>query len=92
MSYNLDSVTQTTGSDCVMILGDFNVHHQKWLGSKSFNDRAGIACFILCLTHGLDQLVKDTTRGDNLLDLVIIDSATYYITSVKVKANIRASD
>ena len=35
LSDNLDSVIQTTGSDRVMIRGDFDVHHQEWLGSKS---------------------------------------------------------
>ena len=71
LSDNLDSVIQTTGSDRVMIQGDFNVHHEECLGSKSPTDRSGIACSNFCLTHGLYQLVKTSTRGD----LVIVDSA-----------------
>ena len=38
----------------------------------------------------LDELVKGSTCGDNLLDLVIVNSAAYYTTSVK--ANIGTSD
>ena len=55
----------------VVLLGDFNVHHMEWLGSHT-TDAAGCRTE-MCNTLGLTQVVKEPTREDQTLDLVMID-------------------
>ena len=66
----LDSVRR----DCsnIVIAGDFNVHNRDWLGSGK-TTRAGEVAEELCCVHGLEQHVKQPTRGANILDLVMSD-------------------
>jgi len=56
----------------VVLLGDFNVHHEEWLGSRT-TDAAGRRTLEMCNALGLTQFVKEPTREDQILDLVITD-------------------
>ena len=56
-----------------IILGDINVHHLRWLRYSSRNSAEGDEMRTFCLQHGFRQLVKEPTRGPNLLDLLITD-------------------
>ncbi|KAI8518904.1 hypothetical protein Bbelb_021610 [Branchiostoma belcheri] len=52
--------------------GDFNVHHQDWLGSRT-TDAAGRLLLELSNSFGLKQIVTEPTRESQILDLVLTD-------------------
>ena len=56
----------------LICVGDFNGHHQEWLGSTTTN-RHGVAAFDFATVSGCDQLVLDPphARGGTL-DLMIM--------------------
>ena len=56
-----------------IILGDLNVHHRKWLRYSTGNTQEGEVLMQTCLELGLRQIVREPTRGANLLDLVLTD-------------------
>ena len=55
------------------LVGDLNVHHSRWLRYSSRNSVEGEALRDICDEIGLQQLVKELTRGENLLDLCLTD-------------------
>lgn len=75
------------GAQSVMLIGDFNVHHQEWLGSN-VTDAARRCALQLANCIGLDQIISEPTRGDNILDLVLPDTPA----TTKTLANIGSSD
>ena len=60
------------GAQSLMLVGDFNVHHQDWLGSRT-TDSAGRLTLRLADCLGLHQIVAEPTRGEHILDLVMTD-------------------
>lgn len=50
----------------------FNFHHEEWLGSR-IPDAAGRRILEMCNALGLTQFVKEPTREDQILDLVMTD-------------------
>ena len=69
----------------MMLFGDFNCHHLTWLNSanmhgESKTNSAGLACFAMCQTVGLVNLVVGNTflcnkgHGEPTSDLVLTDS------------------
>jgi len=54
----------------MILLGDFNVHHQEWLDS-SRTSTVGRSLQEFCELNGLVQLVHSPTRGSSILDLII---------------------
>ena len=60
------------GAKSILLIGDFNVHHQEWLNSPT-TDSAGRCTQQLSDNLGLQQIVKDPTRGENILDLAMTD-------------------
>ena len=75
----------TNSNSKILIVGDLNCHHSSWLGSKDCNglgksNDAGISCYELCLTVGLENLVSGNTylrnsgQAVSVLDLVLTDS------------------
>ena len=74
-----------------VILGDFNVHHTEWLSCTSPTDTAGKAAKSFALTHGLVQIVKEATRGNNCLDLILTDAPLDLCTAT-VTAPIGSTD
>ena len=57
----------------VIVLGDLNIHHARWLKHSNANTTLGERLWNACLDMGLKQLVKQPTRKEYLLDLVISD-------------------
>ena len=56
-----------------LILGDFNCHMKSWLRFSSGEKPSGVALQAFSVKHGLFQLVRQPTRGEYLLDLVLSD-------------------
>ena len=56
-----------------IIVGDMNVHNEKWLKFSNGESKEGLELEAVCAAHGLTQRVKDPTRGEYLLDLVLTD-------------------
>ncbi|XP_062528539.1 uncharacterized protein LOC134200191 [Bombyx mori] len=80
----------------VVVLGDFNAHHQEWLGSRT-TDLPGRAAYDFALAYGLSQLVTQPTRvpdieghEPSLLDLLLTTDPAGY--SVVVDAPLGSSD
>ena len=57
----------------VLMAGDLNVHHKKWLRYSNDNTTVGTDLKAFCDFHGMSQLVREPTRNEYLLDLVITD-------------------
>ena len=55
------------------IIGDVNVHSKRWLKFSFGETPEGTMLHDVCLTAGLKQMVKEATREENLLDLVMTD-------------------
>ena len=74
---SLDDDLTRLGGDCLftIIVGDMNVHNREWLRFSSGGiSREGRELHDTACTHGLEQLVREPTRGDNLLDFVLSDA------------------
>ena len=73
-----------------LFVGDFNIHHQEWLGSTTTNCH-GVAVFDFATVSGCDQLVVGPThaRGETL-DLLMNDVPD--LVRVAVVAPISNSD
>lgn len=73
----------------LVILGDFNAHHQKWLFPYQITDHAGREACKLALTLNLTQLVNEATRipdvedhTANCLDLLLTNEPDRHSVSV----------
>ena len=60
-------------SSGVLIAGDLNVHHKKWLRHSNDNTQVGSDLKSFCDFHGMSQLVREPTRKEYLLDLALTD-------------------
>ena len=56
-----------------VVVGDFNVHQRQWLVHSAKNTPEGKALEDTCRDEGLKQLVREPTREEYLLDLVLSD-------------------
>ena len=63
---------QVTG---VLLVGDLNIHHRRWLHHSNDNTRIGAEMKALCDYHGMFQVVREPTRNEYLLDLACTDIA-----------------
>ena len=57
----------------IMLIGDFNVHHKSWLKYSHSTTPEGRELFGKCCLYGLAECVRQPTRGQYLLDLVLTD-------------------
>ena len=57
----------------VIIMGDLNIHHKRWLRHSREDSTIGGDMKTFCDFHGFTQLVKEPTRNEYLLDLAITD-------------------
>ena len=57
----------------IVLMGDLNIHHQRWLRHSNANTSIGAEMKCYCDFHGMFQLVKEPTRNEYLLDLAITD-------------------
>ena len=67
--------------------GDLNIHHARWLRFSNGNSRQGADLKILCDNLGLQQMTKEPTRQQYLLDLSLTD-----IPGTKVKVGCYIAD
>ncbi len=65
-----------------LVVGDMNVHNEQWLKHSNGDSKEGLELESVCAAHGLKQHVKEPTRGDHLLDLVLSDLGTCIRCSV----------
>ena len=64
----------SVGARGVLVAGDINVHQRSWLKFSSRGDTPmGKMFYEIITAAGLKQMVKEPTRAENLLDLVITD-------------------
>ena len=68
----------------ILIVGDINIHHRKWLRHSNANTPEGEALQELCQDFGLKQCVDQPTRGEYLLDLVLSDMVCNTVVLPKV--------
>ena len=61
-------------------MGDLNIHHRIWLRHSRENTSRGAKLKEICDGAGLRQLIREPTRGDYLLDLVLTDYADVKVT------------
>ena len=54
-----------------VVLGDLNVHHRRWLKFSNRNSWEGDELCSICKDIGLTQLIREPTRGEHLLDIVL---------------------
>ena len=54
-----------------IVLGDLNVHNERWLQHSNSNSAEGTAMKAACDEVGLKQIVRAPTREEHLLDLVL---------------------
>jgi len=57
----------------VILTGDLNIHHARWLRFSNGNTAQGADLKVLCDNHGLSQLTREPTRQQYLLDLFLSD-------------------
>ena len=57
----------------IVIAGDLNIHHKKWLRYSNADTTMGMELKTFCDFHGFFQIVREPTRKEYLLDLVITD-------------------
>lgn len=96
LSRATDDAQEQFPSAEMVVLGDFNAHHELWLGSSK-TDHAGRAAHAFALTHDLTQLVNQPTRipdvashAPSLLDLLLASHPAGY--RVTVSAPLGTSD
>ena len=58
----------------VILAGDVNVHHRKWLRHSLDNSAIGELLWNMSREEGLKQLVSDPTRCNYQLDVVLADA------------------
>ena len=71
-----------------VFLGDFNIHNQEWLNSRSITDKGGSVAQEFCETFGFFQCVDFDTRDGNTLDLIM----SPFDDSASAVANLGTSD
>ena len=59
----------------IILTGDLNIHHARWLRYSNGNSTQGADLKVLCDNFGLQQLTREPTRQQYLLDLYLTDVA-----------------
>ena len=87
---SIAQIQQADGRSSFVVAGDFNCHHENWLGSRT-TDCHGRAALDFVSVLSLTQLVHESTHQDGgVLDLVMTDVPE--LTCVKVNSPIGRSD
>ena len=66
----------------IYIIGDLNIWHKKWLHYSPQNTVEGETLLQICYKYNLREIVRQPTRGPNLLDLVLTNSPALSSTRV----------
>ena len=56
-----------------LLCGDLNVHHERWLQHSTGTTPQGTELYRFCCEYGFEERVRQPTRGNHLLDLVLTD-------------------
>ena len=80
-SFNAEFEQHSQGCVAHIICGDLNVHHQRWLIHSSKNSAEGEILQQISTDYNLCQLVRQPTRGNYLLDLILTDLSDTKITA-----------
>ena len=89
---HLDHLQAKTKAKLCILAGDFNCHHQEWLGSRSPTDVEGKTALSLCNSHGLTQIVNGPTHIlGNCLDLIMTDAPNLFML-IEIDHGIGISD
>ena len=84
-------IQQADPKSAFVFVGDFNAHHEEWLGSVSPTDAHGVAAMDFADISGCTQLVDGPTHtAGNRLDLVLTDVPD--IVNVEICAPVGSSD
>ena len=75
----------SSGHFATYLVGDLNVWHKKWLRFSPKNTSEGELLMHICSKYGLVETVRQPTRGDNLLDLVLTNAPQDTATKVTPK-------
>ena len=59
----------------IILTGDLNIHHARWLRHSNGNSIQGADLRVVCENFGLQQLVQEPTCYEYLLDLFLTDVA-----------------
>ena len=84
MSWFVEEFTQLRAHALGMLLmDDLHICCQRWLAYSDGNTREAEMMRDMCLKNELRQLVREPTRYENLLDLVLtdIESASVFVSS-----------
>ena len=65
-----------------ILVGDVNIHHRRWLVHSNRNSSEGHLLYDISCDFGLVQGVREPTRGDYLLDVVLSDMHSLASTKV----------
>ena len=55
----------------IVVAGDLNIHHKKWLKYSNANTPVGADLKCICDFFGIFQAVREPTRNEYLLDLIL---------------------
>ncbi|XP_067869966.1 uncharacterized protein [Heterodontus francisci] len=69
VEHQLEETVTVARAQCALWVGHFNVHQHDWLDSTT--GRAGRVLKGIAARLGLRQVVREPTRGKNILDLVL---------------------
>ena len=72
-SFDHELELHSAGHIATVIVGDMNCHHEEWLTHSHGTTREGKLLEQVAASHGLKQKVRQPTRGQYLLDLVLTD-------------------
>ena len=67
--------------------GDLNIHHARWLRFSFGNTLQGTDLRLPAENLGLQQLVREPTRNEYLLDLYLTD-----VTGTKIEVGVQIAD
>ena len=56
-----------------VLIGDFNVHRERWLTYSNTTQPEGRKLYSWCWAYSFEERVRKPTRGPHLLDLVLTD-------------------
>ena len=70
-SFGTELIKLREGFAGTLVIGDLNIWHKKWLKHSPADTLDGERLHAICKEHSLKQLVTESTRGPNLLALVL---------------------
>ena len=74
-SYTADLQRLCSEATGIIVTGDLNIHHERWLRYSNANTSIGADLRIISENFGMHQIVREPTRENYLLDLFLTDIA-----------------